>query len=179
MCCSSAWRTPSTTPRRQESIWGSSATASVLRGDSSRTGPWGLTALIVDTSAWSRSHHAEVREPWRHALLDDRFRISPAIRLEILFSARDGESLERLAERLSALRGAPLTPTVIGSAESAMAVLAHRSAGAHRIPVVDYLAAAAAQEIGGGVLHYDRDYDTLAEVLDFESHWIAPPGAIP
>lgn len=60
-----------------------------------------------------------------------------------------------------------------------MRQLAHRSAGAQRLPTVDYLIAAAAQEIGGAVLHYDRDYDTLAEVMEFESLWLAEAGSLP
>jgi predicted nucleic acid-binding protein len=40
------------------------------------------------------------------------------------------------------------------------------------------LIAAAAQEAGVGVLHYDRHYDRLAKVLNFESVWIAPPGSL-
>jgi predicted nucleic acid-binding protein len=47
------------------------------------------------------------------------------------------------------------------------------------MPPVDYLTAASAQALGGAVLHYDRDYDRLAEVMEFESVWIAPPGSIP
>jgi hypothetical protein len=29
------------------------------------------------------------------------------------------------------------------------------------------------------VLHYDRDFDTLAEIIGFESIWLAPAGSIP
>ena len=58
-----------------------------------------------------------------------------------------------------------------------MRTLAHRSAGAQRIPIVDYLIAAAAQEMGAAVIHYDRDYDTLSEVMTFKSAWLAPPGS--
>lgn len=65
------------------------------------------------------------------------------------------------------------------SAEIAMRTLAHRSAGAHRILIVDYLVAAAAQEMGAAVIHYDRDYDTLATVMEFDSIWLAPAGTIP
>jgi len=83
-----------------------------------------------------------------------------------------------LAERLGALRTAPLTATVLRAAEDAMRTLAHRSAGAHRIPVVDYLIAAAAQETGAAVIHYDRDYDTLTDVMTFESVWLAPTGSL-
>ena len=33
---------------------------------------------------------------------------------------------------------------------------------------------------GAGVLHYDRDYDLIAERsgLDFQSEWLAPAGSI-
>ncbi len=60
-----------------------------------------------------------------------------------------------------------------------MRALAHRSAGAQRIPIVDYMVAATAQETGAAVLHYDGDYDTLAEVMEFESVWLAPAGSLP
>jgi predicted nucleic acid-binding protein len=106
-------------------------------------------------------------------------RISPLVRLEILLSARDGKSFDVLAERLSALHAAPHSPSVVAAAQQAMRTLAHRSAGAQRLPVVDYLVAASAQELGGAVIHYDRDYDTLAELMGFESIWLAPPGSLP
>jgi predicted nucleic acid-binding protein len=111
-------------------------------------------------------------------LLADRLRLSPAARLEILLSARDGSTFDELAEELSVLRPAPLTAAVIRAAEEAMRNLAHRSAGAHRIPRVDYLLAGAAQESGAAVLHFDHDYDTLAEVMTFDSVWLAPPDSL-
>jgi predicted nucleic acid-binding protein len=147
-------------------------------GEPGSPDPWGELALVVDTSAWSRAHHPDVREPWKRALLTDRLRISPAVRVEILFSAAHGDSFDTLAEGLSALRPAPLTAAVIRAAEDAMRTLAHRSSGAQRIPIVDYLVAAAARETGAAVLHYDRDYDTLAEVMEFESAWLAPAGSL-
>jgi predicted nucleic acid-binding protein len=140
---------------------------------------WGEQPLLVDTSAWSRAHHASVRDGWVRALLAGRLRVSPAARLEILLSARSGADFDVLAERLTAVRTAPLTGTTARAAQDAMRTLAHRSAGAQRIPVVDYLIAAAAQETGAAVLHYDRDYDTLAEIMGFESIWLAPAGSLP
>lgn len=139
---------------------------------------WGPLPLVVDTSAFSRAHHPDVREQWKEALLADRLRISAAVRMEILLSARDGAGFDLLAEQLSALRPAPLTAAVIRAAEGAMRALAHRSAGAQRIPIVDYLVGAAAQETGAAVIHYDRDYDILAEVMEFESVWLAPAGTL-
>lgn len=112
-------------------------------------------------------------------LLSDRVRLSPAVRFEILLTARDGDSFDTLADQLSSLRNAPLTSAVLSGAQDAMRRSAHRFAGAQRIPIVDYLVAAAAQEIGGAVLHYDNDYDMLAEIMEFESIWLAPAGDLP
>jgi predicted nucleic acid-binding protein len=148
-------------------------------GRSASGSSWGRLPLVADTSAWSRAQHPQVKQHWTQALLGDRLRLSPLVRLEILLTTRDGETFDTLAERLSALRGAPLNAGVIRAAQVAMRTLAHRSAGAQRMPIVDYLVAAAAQETGAAVLHYDRDYDTLAEVIDFESVWLAPPGSLP
>jgi predicted nucleic acid-binding protein len=148
-------------------------------GPSASRSPWGDLPLIVDTSAWARAHHAQVRAPWTHALLTDQLRISPVVRFEILLTARDGDSFDTVAERLSAMRTAPLTAAVVRAAQGAMRTLAHRSAGAQRLPIVDYLVAAAAQQTGSAVLHYDSDYDTLAEIMEFESIWLAPAGSLP
>lgn len=140
---------------------------------------WGNLPLVVDTSAWARAHHPQVRQPWKEALVGRRLRISPLVRFEILFSARDGQSFDALAERLSAIQAAPHGISTIAGAEQAMHALAHRTSGAQRLPIVDYLVAAAAQELGAAVLHYDRDYDTLAGLMNFESVWLAPAGTLP
>lgn len=139
---------------------------------------WGDLPLVVDTSAWARAHHPQVRRLWREALLERRLRISPLVRFEILRSARDGRSFDTLSEQLSALHAAPHNDSVFAAAEQAMRAMAHRSAGAQCLPIVDYLVAASAQELGAAVIHYDRDYDTLAELLGFDSIWLAPAGTL-
>jgi len=140
---------------------------------------WGDLALLIDTSAFARAQHPKTRERWWQALSNDRLRIAPATQLEILLSARNGKIFDELAEELSTLRSAPLTATIARAAQDAMRTLAHRSDGAQRIPIVDYLMAATAQETGSAVLHYDHDYDTLAEIMEFESVWLAPAGSMP
>lgn len=150
-----------------------------MPGRSANDDPWGELPLLVDTSAWARAEHSTSRDRWLAALLGDRLRLSPLIRVEILLSARGGGEFDQLAERLDTIRAAPLSASVIRAAEAAMRALAHRSAGAQRIPIVDYMVAAAAQELGSAVIHYDHDYDTLAEVMEFESIWLAPAGTLP
>lgn len=150
-----------------------------MPGESDEPGPWGDLPLVVDNSAWSRADRPEIREDWNRALQADRLCISPIARLEILYSARNGQVFDGLAAELSTLRTAPLTATVIRAAEDAMRTLAHRTAGAQRLPLVDYLLAAATQHTASAVLHYDHDFDTLAQIMGFDSVWIAPPGSIP
>ncbi len=135
--------------------------------------------LVVDTSAWMRAGHPRAAARWKSAAQAGLLRITPITRLEILFSARDDTSFDGLLESLSTLRPIRLTSTIANAAEGAMRSLANRSHGAHRLPVADYLVAAAAQETGAAVLHYDHDFDTLAEVMEFESIWLAPPGSMP
>jgi predicted nucleic acid-binding protein len=52
--------------------------------------------------------------------------------------------------------------------------------GHHRLAPLDIVIAACADEVGAGVLHYDRDYDILAArtTLDFNSEWVAPPRSL-
>jgi predicted nucleic acid-binding protein len=79
--------------------------------------------------------------------------------------ARNEAELETLDGALASLRQAPVTASVCDAALSASRELGAR----RRIPVPDYLIAAAAAERGFGVLHADRHFDLLAEVLPFES----------
>lgn len=49
------------------------------------------------------------------------------------------------------------------------------SHGAHRIPLADLTVAVAAQVSGLDVVHYDRHFERLGELLDIRVHWIAYP----
>lgn len=133
-------------------------------------------ALVVDTSAWARQHHPKVAPRFRDTAKADMLVGCPVVALELLTTARDATEHGRLAKSLSSLRQAPVTNGVCAAALSASSELT--SANHPRVPVADYLIAAAAAERGFGVLHYDHHYDTLASALGFESVWIAPRGAL-
>lgn len=98
--------------------------------------------------------------------------------MELLYSARDGGEFDRLEERLHLLRNVGITRSATSAAIGAMRDLAHLRPLHHRVKLVDVLVAAAASDAGIGILHYDRHYDRLAEVLPFESRWIAPSGSL-
>ena len=42
----------------------------------------------------------------------------------------------------------------------------------------DCIIAAAAEMRGLTLLHYDRDFDYIAEVTNLSTEWIAPPGSL-
>lgn len=100
------------------------------------------------------------------------------VTLELLRSARDRAEVEEKEASQSTFHHVPVTRSVQRAALTALRELAKRGAGRHRVPVPDVLIAAAAQEAGVAVLHYDRHFDRLAEVLHFRSVWLAPVGSL-
>lgn len=134
---------------------------------------------IADNSAWSNAAHPVVREPWAAALRNRQIVTCPIVKLEMLYSARNGSDYDQLDAILGALRDVPITRSVTNAALAALRRLAHVQPLYQRsVQFPDLLIAAAAQDGAVGVLHYDHHFDRLAEVLEFESRWIAPAGSL-
>jgi predicted nucleic acid-binding protein len=135
---------------------------------------------VADTSAWARAADPKVAPLWKDATRAGEIAGCPIVTLELLYDARDVDQVESVAVALAGFKQAPITRAVTDAAIWAIRELAAGgSAGAHRVRVPDALVAAAAAERGFGVLHYDRQFDRLSEVLEFQSQWIAPEGSIP
>lgn len=98
--------------------------------------------------------------------------------LEAGFSARSAGDHVKIMDRLGKLPHIAIDGAVESSALKAQRELA--AIGHHRLAPTDVLIAACAHEAGAGVLHYDRDYDLIAEHtnLSFESVWLAPAGTL-
>jgi len=128
--------------------------------------PFGSGApLVIDTSAWARQREPAAAGRWNVTNDAGLLASCPVASLEILNSARSKSEFAGLDRTLAALLQAPVTASVCRSALGASRELGAR----RRIPAADYLIAAAAAERGFGVLHHDRHFDLLAEVLEFES----------
>jgi len=136
----------------------------------------GGRALVIDKSAWERAGEPAVKPTWTAALRAHQLALCSVTKLEILYSTRGAAELHHLAAALDQLRHVPVDEGVFRAAREAMTALAER--GSHRVPIVDYLVAASAQERSLDVLHYDRHFDLLAGVLAFDSVWVAPPGSL-
>lgn len=128
--------------------------------------------LLADKSAWERAGHEEVRGEWARALRSGRIVICIPVRYELLYSARGAHAFEEIERRLAALREVAITAAVQRAALSAMRELA--PIGRHRVPLPDLLIAGAAQEHGLTVLHQDRHFEQLQEVMAFDAHRLVP-----
>jgi predicted nucleic acid-binding protein len=98
--------------------------------------------------------------------------------LEAGYSARSAADRKALMERLDALPRVTVSPDVERTALQAQRELTE--VGHHRLAPIDVIIAACAHRAEAGVLHYDSDYDLLAEhtSLVFESEWLAEPGTL-
>jgi len=140
--------------------------------------------LLLDNSVWARSLDGRLtgapRKTFEKAIADGELWTCPPTLLEMRYSARDGQDFGLIAEELDALPHAPLSHEAGAAAITAQAQLATVAGISHRIKPVDLLIAAIAAEQGLGVLHYDHDYDTIAQhtALSFDSVWVAPRGSI-
>lgn len=104
-----------------------------------------------------------------------------AFAMEALYSGRNAEEVEELhAELTRGMRFVEMDGAIWRSALLAQVELAAVLERFHRRPPIDYLIAATADHHGLGVLHYDGDYDLIAEhsSLEFESRWVVEPGSL-
>lgn len=141
--------------------------------------PFDGGVFVADKSAWERARNPAVVGEWSAAILNEQIVTCVPCKLELLYSTRTAEEFAEWDEALSSLREVPITRTICDAAITGMRELAEHSDGYHRVSIPDYLIAAAAQDVGIGVLHYDLHFDRLREVFNFESRWIAPAGSIP
>jgi len=139
--------------------------------------PRGL--YLADTSAAARAGH--------EAVLNELTRIGrlglaatcATVDLEVRYSARSPAEYVEIAEsRTRGLTDLALNEAISLRARAVQAALAtrsqHRSAG-----IVDLLTAATAEHYGAIVLHYDADFDAIAEVTGQAVRWVVPAGSVP
>ncbi|MBA2348754.1 MAG: PIN domain-containing protein [Solirubrobacterales bacterium] len=136
---------------------------------------------LVDNSAWSRSDREAIAGWWPGAFAAGRLICCDAFLLEALYSARSGTHMRALHAVITggmpSVQCSERTWEIAFEAQQAMADAAGLM---HRRKPMDFLMAATAHQHGLGILHYDRDYDLIAEHggLDFASVWVAPPGSL-
>ncbi len=98
--------------------------------------------------------------------------------LEVLYSARGAESHAATRYERDLFPRVPCGDAAVDRAIEVQGVLAER--GQHRaVPITDLVVAAAAEQAGLIVLHYDKDFDLIAEVTGQATEWVVPRGTVP
>jgi predicted nucleic acid-binding protein len=101
------------------------------------------------------------------------------IDLEIGYSARNLAEFDSITtDRADLYRDLPLNREVTARARQVQRELVRR--GQHRGPgVPDLLIAATGEVHGAVVVHYDRDFDTIAAITGQPVEWVVPAGSVP
>jgi predicted nucleic acid-binding protein len=134
--------------------------------------------LLLDNSAWARRRHPAVRDRIASRLRARDLSTCLPFLLEAGYSAKSKREYDGLVADLGHLPRVEIDPGIERLALRAQSELVR--IGHHRLAPIDVLIAACAHTAGAGVLHYDRDYDILAErtSLSFASEWVAPAGSL-
>lgn len=127
---------------------------------------------LADKSALARLHNPPVARRLGPLLVDGLVATTPVIDLEVLYSARSLADYEEILAERRALPSYPLTPEVTDRATAVQHRLAR--GGHHRLPLPDLLIAATAELNDLAVLHYDADYDRIAETTGQRCEWVVP-----
>jgi predicted nucleic acid-binding protein len=138
--------------------------------------------LLLDNSAWSELSYERVSSARRNEV--SQWMIDGEIAVCLPFILEAGYSAQSAVKHREMMSDFGELPTVAISADvERLALQAQRelaAIGHHRLAPIDVMIAACAHKAEAGVLHYDGDYDILAEKtsLVFESEWLAPRGSL-
>jgi predicted nucleic acid-binding protein len=133
---------------------------------------------LVDTSALTRLTRKSVADKLDEPLRDGRLCICALVSLELLRGARSPAEYQAMSGYLAGLAQIPILPAHHVRALDVQRQLAVRSL--HRgVKLPDLLIAAAAEDQGIYVIHYDADFDLIAQVTNQPVEWVVPRGSVP
>jgi predicted nucleic acid-binding protein len=137
-----------------------------------------LATYLADKSALTRREtRPEVRRLIEPLLLSGAIATCGIVDLELLYSASSPTIYGDLAASLRALPRVAITETIVDRALEVQALLAKRSQ--HRaVPLPDLIVAACAESAGLTVLHYDGDFERIAEITGQPTQWVLPRGSV-
>jgi predicted nucleic acid-binding protein len=130
---------------------------------------------LVDTSALKRLGNPDVRAAIEQLATAGVLGRPTICDLEIGYSARNAAEWERLVGSLDAFVAVKTTAAHVRRALYVQRLLAQHSHRGRKIP--DLLVAAAGEEHDLTVLHYDGDFDLIAQLTGQRCQWIVPAGS--
>jgi predicted nucleic acid-binding protein len=137
---------------------------------------------LADTSAWvwsRRRGYPKLRHAFDTALVDGEIATCDMVRLELLHSARNPIEFAEVREELAALPDCPIGEDQWDRALWVYEQLGMQGGASQRsVKHPDLLIAAAAEAAAVTVLHYDEDYERIAEITGQATRWLAPKGGL-
>lgn len=132
---------------------------------------------LIDKSAWEqRRYDDRARRRIGHLRDTGQLAICVITMTELLYSARSADEMGSDHARLSELEFLSMTPAAEQQVVATLQGLAAK--GQHRgRPIPDLLLAAIAKTHGAVVLHYDHDFELIADVTGQPHEWIVPRGS--
>lgn len=137
-----------------------------------------VAEYLVDTSTLQRLKLEPVVAVVLPLVRAGRTATCGLVDLEVLFSARNGPDHAVKRAGLGAHEWLRIEDEDFVRALDVQASLA--ATGRHRaVPLPDLLIAAAAERHRVTVLHYDADFDLIAEMTGQPTRWVVPRGSVP
>ena len=134
---------------------------------------------LADTSVWARKSHPALRDWFVSAIDAGTIAACDMIALELLHSARNPAEFAQVEEGLRGLRWVEPDSADWLRAREVYRVLGGRPGMMQRsVKHPDLLIAAAAERAGLTLVHYDADYDTIADITRQPVRWVAPRGSL-
>ena len=133
-------------------------------------------SVLLDTSVLTRLREPRVRARVESLTLAREAHICAITSLEIGSSARNSPEFDELIAHLTEFEQVEVLSGDFDRALLAQRSLADRGHRGRKIP--DLLIAAIAQRQGLTVLHYDRDFDLIAECTGQPTEWVIGRGEI-
>ncbi len=131
---------------------------------------------LLDTSVLTRLHQPSVREVVEPLAAFGRAARAGISDLEIGYSARAAAEWDELVGALDVFQLVETTAAHLQRARQIQRLLAADSQRGLKVP--DLLVAAAAEEVGYAVLHYDSDFDLIASASGQPCQWVVPAGSV-
>lgn len=132
--------------------------------------------FLIDTSVIKRLSQPSVREVVEPLAASGELARARITDLEVGYSARNEAEWDDLIAALDAFAPLESTESHHRRALQVQRLLAQRSQRGRKIP--DLLIAAAGEEHGLTVLHYDADFDLISAVTGQPCQWVVPAGTV-
>jgi len=137
-----------------------------------------MARYVADKSALARAHVPVVAARLEPLFLSGEIATCGIVDLELLFSARTRKDYLAILSDRRSLPRAEVGESGIERAIEVQTALARKAQ--HRgVTIPNLLIAAAAEAAGLCVLHYDADFERIAEITGQSVEWIVQAGTVP